>query len=174
MKKLVVICLALTILSTLSVKALEIESPAFKNGEKIPEVYTCDGKDISPKLIFRQIPARAKTLVLIMDDPDAPMGTWVHWVVYNIPVSVKELQKDFPKKALLSNGTIQGKNSWGKIGYGGPCPPKPTGEHRYFFKLYAIDTVLNLPQGATKQEVLKAIKEHIVAQAVLMGRYSRK
>lgn len=154
--------------------ALKIKSKAIKNGEKIPIVFTCDGKDMSPPLEFSEIPPKTKSLVLIMDDPDAPMGTWVHWVVYNIPPSTKELQPDIPKKKTLKNGIIQGKNSWGKIGYGGPCPPKITGAHRYFFKLYAIDKKLNLFPGATKKEVLNAIKGHIIEQATLMGIYKRK
>ncbi len=174
MKKALVLFLGLIIFYALNVKALEIKSPAFKNYGEIPSEFTCDGKDISPKLVFSQIPAKAKSLVLIMDDPDAPMGTWVHWVIYDIPVSVRELKKDFPKKPTLPNGIKQGKNSWGNIGYGGPCPPKPTGQHRYFFKIYAIDTVPNLPYGATKEQVLKAIKGHIVAKATLIGVYGRK
>ncbi|BBB32042.1 conserved hypothetical protein [Thermotomaculum hydrothermale] len=154
--------------------SLHLKSPEFKNGGKIPEIFTCDGKDLSPELEITGIPKGTKSLVLIMDDPNAPMGTWVHWVVYNIPATVKTLKRDFPKKPVLPDGTTQGKNSWGKIGYGGPCPPKITGEHHYFFKLYAVDRKLNLPPGATKKEVLKAIKGHVRGRARLMGRYKRK
>ncbi len=154
--------------------SLNLESPAFKNGKPIPPIFTCDGKDISPMLKISGIPKGTKSLVLIMDDPDAPMGTWVHWVVYNIPPQIKKLHRNFPRKAVLPNGIKQGRNSWGKIGYGGPCPPKITGEHRYFFKLYAIDRKLNLPPGATKEQVLHAIKGHIIEKTTLMGRYKRK
>ncbi len=172
MKKTIVL-LSLFIFS-LSIFSLELKTPAFKNGGKIPFVFTCDGKDISPMLIIKGVPKGTKSLVLIMDDPDAPMGTWVHWVIYNIPPTLGKLKRNFPKKPSLPNGIKQGRNSWGKIGYGGPCPPKITGSHRYFFKLYAIDKKLNLPPGATKKEVLKAIEGHIISQATLMGRYKRR
>ncbi len=154
--------------------SLQLTSNAFKNGGKIPVVYTCDGKDISPELKISNIPSNTKSLVLIMDDPDAPMGTWVHWVIYNIPSNTTILKENIEKKPILENGIVQGKNSWGKIGYGGPCPPKITGSHRYFFKLFAIDTKLKLKPGATKKEVLKAINGHVIAKTTLMGIYSRK
>ncbi len=154
--------------------ALQIKSPDFKNGEAIPAKFTCDGEDISPQLVISDIPKGTKSLVLIMDDPDAPMGTWVHWVVYNIPPQTRVLKRNFPKSETLKNGTIQGENSWGRIGYGGPCPPKGDKPHRYFFTLYAVDKKLNLPPGARKREILLAIKGHIIQKAQLMGKYRRK
>ncbi len=155
-------------------KKMEIKSPAFSNGGNIPMKYTCDGEDISPLLEWSNVPAGAKSIVLIMDDPDAPMGTWVHWVIYNIPATVKSLPERFPTKDIMKDGTTQGRNSWGRIGYGGPCPPPPTGAHRYFFKLYAIDKKLDLGPGATKEAVLQAIKGHILSEAEVMGKYKRR
>ena len=155
-------------------KKMELKSSVFKNGETIPVKYTCDGDDISPPLSWSGAPAGTKSFVLIMDDPDAPMGTWVHWVVYNIPANVTNLPEKVPPEEKLKDGTLQGKNSWGRIGYGGPCPPPPTGAHRYFFKLYAIDKVLSLGPGATKEKVLKAIEGHVLSKAELMGRYKRR
>ncbi len=154
--------------------SLELKSPAFKHKGKIPTIFTCDGKDISPELKITGIPQGTKSLVLIMDDPDAPMGTWVHWVIYNIPPSTHTLKRNFPKKDKLANGIEQGENSWGKIGYGGPCPPKNNGAHRYMFKLYAIDKKLSLAPGAREKEILLAIKHHILASAILIGTYERK
>ncbi len=154
--------------------SLELKSPAFKHKGKIPAIFTCEGKDISPELNISGVPEGTKSLVLIMDDPDAPMGTWVHWVVYNIPPTIHTLKRNFPRKEKLPNGIIQGENSWGKIGYGGPCPPKNNGAHKYVFKLYAIDKKLNLPPGARKNEILIAIKKHILASTILIGTYERK
>lgn len=154
-------------------ETMEITSSAFKNEEMIPSKYTCDGADINHDLAWTGVPAEAKSLALINDDPDAPVGLWVHWVVYNIPPSANGLPQDVDKKAsTLKHGAMQGTNSWGRIGYGGPCPP--SGTHRYFFKLYALDTVLDLKPGAKKDAVEAAMKGHILSQAVLMGRYSRK
>lgn len=137
----------------------------------IPQQYTCDGEDISPSLSWTDVPENAKSFVLISDDPDAPMGTWVHWVIYNIPANVKELAEGISADKQLMNGALQGINDFRKIGYGGPCPPR--GKHRYYFKLYALDTKLNLPAGASKKEVEKAIQDHILDQAKLMGIYQR-
>ncbi len=175
-KILLMIALVLLPLSSIFAggKKMELRSPAFKNGETIPVKYTCDGEDISPALSWSGAPAGTKSFVLIMDDPDAPMGTWIHWVVYNIPANVNSLPENVPPEKKLKDGTLQGKNSWGRIGYGGPCPPPPTGAHRYFFKLYAIDKILPLGPGATKKEVLKAIEGHILGKAELMGRYKRR
>ncbi len=172
MKKIFAICSVF--LFSMCLFSLNLSSPAFKNGSSMPSIYTCDGENISPELKISNIPPKTKSLVLIMDDPDAPVGTWVHWVVYNIPANIKILKQNIDKKPVLENGITQGKNSWGEIGYGGPCPPKITGTHRYFFKLYAIDKKLNLPPGATKKEVLKAIEGHIIAKTTLMGRYTQK
>lgn len=152
--------------------AFEIKSSAFKNNEMIPPVYTCDGKDISPPLSWNDAPAGTKSFALINDDPDAPVGTWDHWLIYSIPAGTHELAENMPKDAQLKNGAKQGKNGWGKTGYGGPCPP--SGVHRYFFKLYALDAELSLPAGATKQQVESAMKGHILAEAQLIGKYTRK
>ena len=152
---------------------MDITSSAFKHEEMIPAKYTCDGTDINHDLAWTGVPADAKSLVLINDDPDAPVGLWVHWVLYNISPSTKGLPQGVDKKApVLKDGAVQGTNSWGRIGYGGPCPP--SGTHRYYFKLYALDTVLDLKPGANKDAVEAAMKNHILSQAVLMGRYSRK
>ena len=144
---------------------MKLTSPAFQNNGMMPSEFTCDGSDLSPQLIISEIPPNAKSLVLIMDDPDAPVGTWDHWVVFNIPTSTKEISKGTEPK-----GTA-GRNSWGRTGYGGPCPP--SGTHRYFFKLYALDTELNLPEGTTKKDLERAMQGRILAQAQLMGTYKR-
>jgi len=150
---------------------LSIASSAFKNGSPIPAVYTCKGDDTSPALAWNDPPSNTKSFALIMDDPDAPGGTWIHWVIYNIPASARGLQADAPTKAQLADGSLNGLNSWGKLGYGGPCPP--SGTHRYFFKLYALDTMLDLPSGANKQKLLSAMQNHILAQDELMGTVSK-
>ena len=144
---------------------MKIISPAFKEAGMIPAEYTCTGDDISPELNIEGVPANAKSLALICDDPDAPMGTWDHWVVFNIPASATKIAK-----ATEPQGTA-GKNSWGKTGYGGPCPP--SGVHRYFFKAYALDIMLDLPSGSNKKAVESAMKGHVVAQTQLMGKYQK-
>lgn len=149
-----------------------LESSAFKEGGMIPSRYTCDGANVSPALHWKNAPQGVRSFALIADDPDAPMGTWVHWVIYNIPDSVTALPEAVPPVTRLDNGALQGKNDFRKIGYGGPCPPG--GVHRYFFKLYALDAPLSLSAGATKAEVLRAMEGHILAQAQLMGRYQRR
>ncbi len=151
---------------------IELKSTAFEEGAMIPKLYTCDGKDISPPLSWSGVPAGAKSIALIMDDPDAPRGTWVHWVLFNIPPDTKSLAENVPRTASLANGAKHGKNSWPKLGYGGPCPPG--GIHRYYFKVYALDTVLSLESGITKAQLLKAMEGHILAEGQLMGRYTRK
>lgn len=148
--------------------ALAITSTGFAQGQPIPAKYTCDGQDISPPLHWSDAPQGTQSFALIMDDPDAPAGTWVHWVLFNLPTD----RHDLPEKATPPKGSLEGKNSWGRLGYGGPCPPG--GTHRYFFKLYALDTTLNLAGGASKEQLLKAMQGHILAQAELMGVYSRK
>jgi hypothetical protein len=154
-------------------QTMKITSSAFQHEEMIPSKYTCDGQDINHDLAWTDVPEGAKSLVLINDDPDAPVGLWVHWVLYNIPPQTKGLAEAVDKKAAtLGDGSVQGTNSWGRIGYGGPCPPG--GVHRYFFKLYALDAMLDLQPGAKKDDVEKAMKGHILAQAELMGRYTRK
>lgn len=144
---------------------MKLSSPIFENGQAIPSEYTCDGADISPALNFSGIPKNAKSLALIMDDPDAPMGTWVHWVIWNIPPNITGFSKG--EKITFP----QGNNSWGNIEYGGPCPP--SGIHHYYFKLYALDTMLDLREGATKKQLVEAMSGHIIEQAQLIGTYSR-
>ncbi len=151
---------------------MTLTSSVFTHGAMIPKDYTCDGRDVSPPLSWGEPPEKTQSFALIMDDPDAPMGTWVHWVIYNIPATARGLAEGVPTDADLPDGSRQGRNSWRRIGYGGPCPP--SGTHRYFFKLYALDTVLTLASGATKDELLKAMEGHILAQVELMGRYSRR
>ena len=151
---------------------MEIKSNAFENEGMIPVTYTCDGQDISPQLSWSGAPVETKSFVLIADDPDAPAGTWVHWVIYNIPPTVKELNKNIPNDAVLPGGITQGMTDFGRTGYGGPCPPG--GTHRYYFKLYALNEDLGLKPKLSKKEVLKKINAHIIGEAELMGKYSRK
>ncbi len=151
---------------------IKIESSAFKEGDFIPSKYTCDGSNVSPPLKWSEPPSGTKSFVLISDDPDAPAGTWVHWVVYNIPPAVKEFPENVPSLKTLENRAVQGTSDFGRIGYGGPCPPP--GTHRYYFKLYASDIVLEVGPGATKKNVMNAIEGHVLAEGQLMGRYRRK
>ncbi len=151
---------------------LDIKSMAFGEGNSIPKQYTCDGADISPQLSWLQPPEGTGSMVLICDDPDAPMGTWVHWVLYGLSPDTLEISENIPDDKEVLGGAKHGVNDFHKYGYGGPCPPG--GTHRYFFKLYAVDTeVVDLDPGATKDEVLVAIKGHVLAEGQLMGRYSR-
>ncbi len=152
--------------------AFEIKSSAFIQGQAIPKKYTCDGPDVSPQLTWTDPPTGTKSFALIADDPDAPMGTWVHWVLYDLPAEARQLPEGVPKQETLPDGTKQGMNDFRRIGYGGPCPP-PGKPHRYFFKLYAVDKKIGLPPRATKQQVLDAIQDHILSQAQLMGTYKR-
>lgn len=146
---------------------LTLTSAKFSHRGTIPAEYTCDGKDISPRLDIKGVPADAKSLVLIMHDPDAPVsGGWTHWVVYNIPPTTRVIEEGKEPEGTPS------KNSWGRTGYGGPCPP--SGTHRYFFTLYALDTLLSLPEGSSKKEVEKAMLGHILAQTELIALYARK
>lgn len=150
---------------------IAITSNAFDEGGLIPSKYTCDGVDVSPPLRWDGIPEGAASIALICDDPDAPMGTWVHWVLFNLPARAKELAENIPTDETLTDGTRQGINDFGKIGYGGPCPPG--GTHRYFFKIYALDAQLDLAPGANKSQLLEAMEGHILAQGQLMGKYKR-
>jgi len=151
--------------------ALTLTSTAFVDGGEIPRVFTCDSSDISPALMWSGIPDDAQSMALIVDDPDAPDQTWVHWVVYGIRTADSALTEGTPAVPELPNGARQGLNDFGKYGYGGPCPPN--GVHRYFFKLYALDIVPNLPDKATKQQLLDAMEGHILAQSQIIGTYSR-
>lgn len=150
----------------------QMTSTAFAQGGVIPRQYTCDGKDMSPPLQWGEPPAGTRSFALICDDPDAPAGIWVHWVLYNMPAAARSLPEALPATAELPDGSRHGQNSWRRLGYGGPCPP--SGTHRYVFKLYALGTVLDIKPGANKQQLLKAMEGHILGQAELMGTYSRK
>jgi len=150
--------------------ALTLTSSAFGGGDAIPSTYTCDGDDISPPLSWEGVPSEAVSLALIVDDPDAPGDVWVHWVVYNIPAATAELPEAASPDGLPA-GAMEGLNSWGEAGYGGPCPPE--GSHRYFFKLYALDVELEGLVGPAKAEVEAAMQDHIVAAAELMGTYEK-
>lgn len=145
---------------------LKITSPAFGNNGNIPRLYTCDGKDVNPALMIENVPDGAKSLVLIVDDPDAPAGNWVHWVLWNIDPKLKEI-----KENSVPPNSVQGKNDFGKNNYGGPCPP--SGTHRYFFKFYALDTPLNLSPDSTKFRLEKAMKGHVLAEGRIVGLYKR-
>jgi Raf kinase inhibitor-like YbhB/YbcL family protein len=153
--------------------SMQLTSTAFAEGQPIPQKHTCDGHDVSPPLKWTNAPPNTKSFALIADDPDAPVGTWVHWVLYDLPPATTELSEDIPRSASISDGAKQGLNSWPRLGYGGPCPP-PGKPHRYFFKLYALDTVLDLKPGATKKDVERAMEKHILGQAQLMGTYQRR
>lgn len=146
--------------------AMTLTSPAFKNGELIPSKFTCDGADVNPALAIGNVPPEAKSLALIMDDPDAPGGMWVHWVVWNIDLKTREV-----KENSVPPGAKQGMNDFRKTPYGGPCPP--SGTHRYFFKLYALDTLVDPGPNANKAALEKAMKGHVIGQAELMGKYKR-
>jgi Raf kinase inhibitor-like YbhB/YbcL family protein len=150
---------------------IKVTSVAFQQGQPIPLQYTCAGVNISPPLEWSGVPKTAKTIAIVADDPDAPGGTWVHWVLYNVPADNIGFVENVPASETLKAGGFQGKNDFGKIGYGGPCPP--SGTHRYFFKLYAVDAELPLKAGATRAELEKALEGHIVAQGQLMGTYHR-
>ena len=152
--------------------SLTISSAAFNEGERIPDKYTCEGEDISPQLSWSDAPEGTKSFTLICDDPDAPMGTWDHWLIYNIPADSEGLSEAVPTDESLTDGSKQGLNSWEKKSYGGPCPP-PGDPHRYFFKLYALDTMLTLTGDADKSTLENAMQEHILAEAQLMGTFSR-
>lgn len=150
----------------------ELKSDAFSHGGDIPRKYTCDGSDISPALSWGEPPAGTQSVALITDDPDAPGGTWVHWVLYDLPTSVRELSENVPKDQELKNSARQGRNDFRKIGYGGPCPP-PGRPHRYFFKLYALDAKLGIKAGVSKADLEKTMRGHVLAETQLMGRYKR-
>ncbi len=145
---------------------MKITSRAFKHNQTIPSKYTCDGQDINPPLKFSQVPREAKSLALVVDDPDAPSKIWVHWTLWNIPPDIKEIKENHsPTEA------VEGITDFNRTGWGGPCPP--SGSHRYFFKLYALDKLLDLPPQTSKQGLMKQIKQHKLAEAELIGIYSR-
>lgn len=156
--------------------AFSVTSSAFDQGGTIPKKFTCDGADVSPALKWTDPPAGTKSFALIMDDPDAPPGTWVHWVAYDLPANSSELKEGLPKTESIpgggKQGLVWGVNDFSRVGYYGPCPP-PGKPHSYIFKLYALDTVLNLPPKSTKFDLEKGIKGHILGEAQLGGRYGR-
>lgn len=145
---------------------MKLTSPAFKHGQRIPAIYTCDGKNINPPLVISEVPPGTKSLALIVDDPDAPAGVWVHWVVWNIRPDTNKIAE-----GSVSKEAEEGITSFGRTGYGGPCPPR--GTHHYFFRLYALDTKLNLPKQSSREQADKAMKLHIIAETKLMGLYER-
>lgn len=153
--------------------SIKITSTAFADGQPIPAKFTCDGNDVSPPLAWTNAPAATKSFALIADDPDAPMGTWVHWVVYDLSPSTGGLPEAVARTQYITGNAKQGLNDFRRLGYGGPCPPsgKP---HRYFFKLYALDRTLDLEPGATKKDVETAMRGHVLAEGRLMGTYQRK
>ena len=150
---------------------MTLHSPAFKGIELIPSKFTCDGDDVSPPLEWDNSPPDTKSFALIMDDPDAPVCTWIHWILFNLPPDKNFLVGNIPNGSELPTGGKHGTNSWGKLGYGGPCPP--SGTHRYFFKLYALDTVLDISSGIKKKKLLQAMEGHILDQFELVTLYKR-
>ena len=151
---------------------IDLKSSVFSEGGNIPAEYTCDGKDMSPPLAWSGVPQNAQSLAIIADDPDAPVRVWVHWVVYDLPPTLTRLPAGIPASGTLTMGGAQGRTDFGKIGYGGPCPPRGKA-HRYFFKIYALDTLLRLKPGASKTELLGAMQGHVLAEGQGMGKYER-
>ena len=151
---------------------ISISAEGFKDGTTIPDVYTCKGKDISPSLSWKGIPAGTKSIALIMDDPDCPGGTFVHWVLYNVPPQTQKLPEGMPHDKTLADGSMQGMTDFARPGYGGPCPP-PGKPHRYFFKIYALDSMINLPPGASKKQFENEMSGHILAKGEIVGIYKR-
>ncbi len=153
---------------------IQLTSPAFAEGQPIPAKYTCDGANVSPALAWRGVPGGACNLVLLCDDPDAPAGTWLHWLLYDLDASFSSLPEGVPAQETVSaNGARQGRNDFKKIGYGGPCPPRGK-PHRYFFRIYALDSELLLKPGLDRASVERAMQGHIIAQGQLMGTYQRR
>jgi Raf kinase inhibitor-like YbhB/YbcL family protein len=153
--------------------SIVVKSPAFEEDRPIPAKYTGDGEDVSPPLTWSGVPRDTRSLVVLCEDPDAPRGTWTHWVLFNLPAQTRELPEGVPPKPTLPDGTCQGTNDFGKIGYGGPAPP-PGKPHRYYFKVAALKIALNLPAGAKRPEVLTAMEGHVLGEGWLMGTYARK
>lgn len=149
-----------------------LTTTAFSPGSEIPARFTCSGPNLSPALAWKGVPVGARTLALIVDDPDAPSGTWTHWLVWNLPAQAGELPEGVPATEVLESGARQGTSDFGRVGYGGPCPP-PGRPHRYFFKLYALDAALDLKPGATRGELEAAMAPHVLAKAEVMGTFRR-
>lgn len=152
--------------------AIRVMSDAFAEGQQIPAKYTCDGQDISPPLRWTGIPAEAQELALVFDDPDAPSGLFTHWLVYGLPPRTTGLPEGVPPGETVPGGGRQGRNDFGRIGYGGPCPP--SGSHRYVFTVYALDAPLGLPAGATRRQLFRAMEGHVIDKGQLIGRYQRR
>ncbi|MGC8820180.1 MAG: YbhB/YbcL family Raf kinase inhibitor-like protein [Fervidobacterium sp.] len=180
MKKILLIvlfvCLILLTLATTKGGKSMLVTSAFKNGEFIPKKYACEGEDINPELLISNVPQNAKSIAIICDDPDAPIGTFVHWVIWNVPVSGNNVKipEGLKKLEKLPDGTMQGYNDFGKIGYNGPCPPKGHGIHHYHFKVYALDTMIELKGKVKKVDLERAIKGHIIDSCEIIGLYERK
>jgi Raf kinase inhibitor-like YbhB/YbcL family protein len=152
--------------------SFQLSSSAFREGQVIPTIYTADGDDHSPPLAWSGQPSETASLALICEDPDAPRGTWVHWVLYNLPSDLRELPAHISSEGTLASGARQGKNDFGKLGYGGPSPPRGK-PHRYFFRIYALDVILENPVGVSKERLLATMQGHVLAEAHLMGKYQR-
>jgi Raf kinase inhibitor-like YbhB/YbcL family protein len=152
---------------------MKLSSLAFGEGAMLPSRFTCDGKGVSPPLKWEDIPDGTQVFTLICEDPDAPNGVFTHWLLYNLPAGTRELGEGIPGDEVLSIGARQGRNSFGELGYGGACPPKGDLEHRYIFKLHALDTDLAIKPGASRDQLLTAMREHVLADAQLMGKYKR-
>ncbi|MCB9492883.1 MAG: YbhB/YbcL family Raf kinase inhibitor-like protein [Epsilonproteobacteria bacterium] len=156
-------------------RGLILKSKNFINNDRFDKVHTCDGQDLSPHLAWHGAPANTKSYALICSDPDAPAGIWVHWILYNIPANIGELEQGVSGDRVLENGALQGINSWGRFGYGGACPPKGHGQHRYYFYLYALDTMLKFDEDMVDKDMLeRAMQRHVLATAQIMGTYSRE
>ena len=166
------VVLMLVCLGASNAMALELKSEVFREGDFIPKKYTGEGPNVSPPLMWEGVPENTLGFALICDDPDAPMGAWVHWVIYNMPASQQSLAEGFPVGPEGEGGILQGKNDFGNFGYGGPMPPKGK-PHRYFFRLYALDMMLNVTPGISKRELMKAMEHHILGTSELMGMYQR-
>lgn len=151
---------------------MELKSRSFQHGQTIPKKHTCDGPDISPQLEWDNVPEGTVSFAIIMEDPDAPSGTWVHWLVYDLPAETRALPEGLASTETLPRGGAQGRNDFGRVGYGGPCPP-PGRPHRYFFRLYALNSRVNLPPGASKEELVRAMEGRIKDEAHLVGKYGR-
>ena len=152
--------------------SIEVRSSVFEHENAIPQKYACDGDDVSPPIEWRGVPAEAQSVALIANDPDAPGGTFTHWVVFNIPVGESGFEEGVPNTTRLANGAVQGVNDFKKIGYGGPCPPD--GIHRYFFQVFALDTELDLSGDVTENELREAMQGHVVAEGEVMGKYRKQ
>lgn len=152
--------------------AMSMTSAAFDGGATIPKKFTCSGADVSPALAWSGVPSGTKSICLIVHDPDAPVGDWVHWVLYDLPADAAGLPENIEKTEKLANGAMQGVNDFRRVGYGGPCPP-PGPAHRYFFKVFALDQKVNLPAKATRAQLERAMEDHILGKAELMGKFGR-